>query len=163
MKTAHRNASRAKRQLSPIERLPKFWRPVTPEAMQTTAKVVHWDLITRFTDGTATNADMWSWIETGFLYSHMMFLLVGEEAVEFTPEAMDAIAEQLATYPAVTRRYADTQRVGFSAAELLAARAAANVFDDLMELDRHGIALRAAFVGRGQAKALMKKFKGIAC
>lgn len=153
MKTAHRKAAREKR-----KQLPKFWRPHTPESIQTTAKVVHWDLITRFTDGTATNEDMWSWIETGLLYSHMMYLLASEEAVEFTTEAMDAIAEQLATYPAVTKRYRDTRRAGFNAAELLAARAAANVMDDLIGLDRHGIALRAAFWGREQAKTLMTRF-----
>jgi hypothetical protein len=152
MKTAHRNASRAKRQ-----QLPKFWRPATPESLQISAKVAHWDLLTQFTDGSATAETMWEWIETGLMYAHMVHLLAGEEAMEFTPEALDAIAEQLATYPAITKRHRDTGRAGFTAAELLTARAAANVMDSLIELDRHGIALRAALVGREQARVLMGK------
>jgi hypothetical protein len=153
MRTAHRNASRAKRQ-----QLPKFWRPATPASLQTSAKVAHWDLLNRFTDGSATAETMWEWIETGLMYAHMVHLLTAEEAMQFTPEALEAIAEQLATYPAITKRHRDTSRAGFTAAELLTARAAANVMDSLIELDRHGIALRAAFVGREQANVLMSRF-----
>lgn len=144
MKTAHRIASRQKRagMANPAD-LPKFWRPKITQAQQLDCKVIHWDLIDRFTAGTATRADLWDWMETGFTYSQLMRLLASD-GTEFTPEAMNAVAEQLDTYQAVATRYARTGRAGFSAAELLIARAAAQVFDSLIELDRHSFAEQAA-------------------
>jgi hypothetical protein len=105
--------------------------------------VTHWDLVNRFTDGTATQEDLWDWMETGFTYSQMIHLLA-EDGLEFTDEALNAIAEQLLTYESVAARFNRTGRVGFNAQELLTARAAASVMDDLIEADRHGIAVRAA-------------------
>lgn len=144
MKTSHRIASRQKRagMANPAD-LPKFWRPKITQAQQLDCKVIHWDLIDRFTAGTATRADLWDWMETGFTYSQLMRLLASD-GTEFTPEAMNAVAEQLDTYQAVATRYARTGRAGFSAAELLIARAAAQVFDSLIELDRHSFAEHAA-------------------
>lgn len=138
MKTAHRNASRAKRQ-----QLPKFWRGSLSQHQQIDCKLIHWDLIDRFVNGTATTDDLWDWVETGATYSQMMRLLV-QDGTEFTPEAMEAVAEQIGIYESVANRCARTGRVAFSGPELLIARAAANVFDDLVEIDRYGIAEQAA-------------------
>lgn len=138
MKSAHRAAARAKRQA-----LPKFWRPAMPETAKLDAKLTHWDLVTRISTGTACTDDLWDWIETGFTYSQMMRLLV-EDGTEFTPEAMDAIASQIVIYESVIDRYRRTGRIGFSGPELLTARAAACVMDGLIDMDRHGIAERAA-------------------
>ena len=140
MKTAHRNAARAKRQQAI---LPKFWRPVLSSEVKLDAKVIHWDLVNRISSGAATFDDLRDWIETGLTYSQMMQLLA-EDGTEFTAEALDAIAGQIGIYESVIERYGRTGRVGFSGPELLTARAAACVMDGLIELDRHGIAERAA-------------------
>lgn len=153
MKTAHRNAARAKR-----EGLPKFWLPAASESRRITGKVACLDLIDRFTSGTATPDDMWDWIETGFMAAHMVHLLSTQEAVAFTEEAMAAVAEQMSTFPNVTGRHRRTGRVGFNSAELLAARAAAEVTTGLLDMDRHGIAERAAHWGQEQARALRGRF-----
>lgn len=142
MNTAHRQQSRAKRQQLPPQ-LPKFWRAPLSQAQQLDCKLIHWDLIDRFTSGTATADNLWEWVETGATYSQMMRLLM-QDGTEFTPEALEAVAEQISIYDSVATRYARTGRVGFSAPELLIARAAASVFDQLVEIDRHGIAERAA-------------------
>lgn len=138
MKTAHRNASRAKRQ-----QLPKFWRGSLNHDQQRDCKLIHWDLIDRFVNGTSTTDDLWDWVETGATYSQMMRLLA-KDGTDFTPEAMEAVAEQIGIYESVANRFARTGRVAFSGPELLIARAAANVFDDLVEIDRYGISEQAA-------------------
>ena len=140
MKTAHRNAARAKRQQAT---LPKFWRPALSAEVKLNAKLTHWDLLNRISSGAATFDDLRDWIETGLTYSQMMRMLV-EDGTEFTTEALDAIAAQIGIYESVIARYGRTGRVGFSGPELLTARAAACVMDSLIELDRHGIAERAA-------------------
>ena len=139
MKTMYRIAAHAKRQ----DQLPKFWRPKLDAGDQLDCKLTHWDLITRFTDGTANVGDLWDWIETGFTYSQMMHLLA-EDGMAFTYEAQAAMADQLAIYEAVIARYRTMARVGFNGAQLNIARAAAHVMDGLIENDRHGIAVRAA-------------------
>lgn len=138
MKTSHRIASRAKH--AP---LPKFWQPKLDSAQVLDCKLIHWDLIDRFTTGTANVGDLWSWIETGYTYSQFMRLLV-EDGTEFTQEAMQALAEQLDSYPAVIARYRNTGRVGFNGEQLAIARAAAHIMDGLIAMDRHGIAVKAA-------------------
>lgn len=122
--------------------LPKFWRPKLDERTVRTAKLAHHDLVYRLETGTASQEDLWDWMETGFTYSQM-FRLLHEDGVEFTPEAEMAIAAQLDTYPAVCARYRRTRRVGLTGPELQIARDAAGVFDGLMDLDRHGIAVAA--------------------
>lgn len=124
-------------------RLPKFWRPKLEPDAQFQAKLTHWDLVYRFTDGTATPEVLWDWMETGFTYSQMMRLLA-EDGTPFTDEALTAISEQLLIYESVAARFTRTGRVGFSGQELQIARAAAFVMDGLIEMDRHGIATRAA-------------------
>lgn len=141
MKTAHRTASYAKRQH--LAQLPKFWQPKLDTSQVIDAKVIHWDLIDRFTSGTANVVDLWDWIETGFTLSQMMYLLT-EDGVEFTYEAQAALAEQLGIYEDVIARYRTTGRVGFNGTQLQIARAAAHVMDGLIDMDRHGIAVKAA-------------------
>lgn len=135
-------ASRAKRQYADMG-LPKFWRPKLAPAQCLSAKIVHWDLVDRFVNGTATYIDLWDWIETGFTYSQIMRLLA-EDGTEFTPEAESALAGQLDIYLNVIARYRTTRRVAFNGPELNIARAAAHVMDGLIDMDRHGIALKAA-------------------
>lgn len=157
MKTAHRIASHHKRNAIQDLALPKFWRPKMEAAQQLNAKVTHWDLVNRFTDGTAKKEDLWDWMETGFTYSRMMHLLV-EDGLSLTDEAMNAIAEQLLSYESVAARFHRTGRVGFNAQELLTARAAASVMDDLIDADRHGIAVSAALWSAEQMLKLRRGF-----
>lgn len=138
--------------------LPKFWRPKLTAAQQLECKLAHWDVIDRFTSGEADSGDLWDWMETGFTYRKLMDLLK-QDGTDFTPEAMAAIDEQLATYEAVAARYARTGRAGFNAAELLTARAAASVFDSLVELDRNGLAQDAARWSIEQMAAISREQK----
>jgi hypothetical protein len=48
------------------------------------------------------------------------------------------------TFTGVIERFKATGRVGFNSTQLLAARAAAEVMDQLIEMDRFGFAVRAA-------------------
>lgn len=136
-------------------RLPKFWRPkLAPERVQT-CQIVHRDLVTRFTDGSATRDDLWDWIETGFTYSQMMRLLF-EDGEQFTPEAEACLARQIDIYPAVCARYRSTGRAGLSGPELQIAKDAADVMDALIAMDRHGIAERAALWSTRQMEKLRR-------
>jgi hypothetical protein len=140
----------------PPAQLPKFWRPKLPVSVRTTAQIVHWDLITRFTDGTAGAEELWDWIETGFTYSQIARLLAAD-GVEFDPAAMNTLAEQLDSYESVFDRLRKTGRIGFDAAQLRIARAAAEVMDALIDMDRHGIAERAARWSVDQMAAMRKR------
>ncbi|WP_114968518.1 hypothetical protein [Rhodoferax ferrireducens] len=123
---------------------PKFWRPKLAATQCLDAKIIHWDLIGRFTDGSATTGDLWDWIETGYTYSQIMRLQT-EDGTEFTPEAVAAMSEQLDIYASVIARFRTTGRVGFSGPELCVAKAAAHIMDGLIDIDRHGIAVKAAY------------------
>ena len=153
MNTIHRAASRAKRKTYPL--IPKWWQPKVTQSLQSTCQVIHWDNITAITHGTADEALMWDWVECGLTYGEMMRLLI-LDGVAFTPEAQAAIAEQLACWPAVVQRFRTTGRVGFTGTELNIARAAANVMDALIGMDRHGIAWAARMWSNEQ----MAKLKG---
>ena len=146
MKTAHRLASHAKRlnaaRINAVD-LPKFWKPKLTETQKLDCQLIHWDLISRFTAGTADKGDLWDWAETGLTYSRFMYLIY-QDGTQFTPEAQQAVDEQLQSYEAVIGRFMRTGRVGFTGAELLIARAAASVFDGLVALDRNGFADQAA-------------------
>ncbi|WP_212645469.1 hypothetical protein [Delftia sp. PE138] len=122
--------------------VPKFWRAKLAPSTKLSAKVAHHDLVQRLETGTATVADLWDWIETGFTYSQM-FRLLWEDGEPLTEEAEAAIAAQLNTYPAVCARLRAKKRVGLSGPELQIARQAAQVFDGLIDLDRNGIAVAA--------------------
>lgn len=122
--------------------VPKFWRAKLAPTTKLSAKVAHHDLVQRLETGTATVADLWDWIETGFTYSQM-FRLLHEDGERFTDEAIKSVDDQLNTYPAVCQRLKKTKRVGLSGPELQIARQAAQVFDGLIDLDRNGIAVAA--------------------
>lgn len=138
MRTAHRRAAHAKRAT-----LPKWFLPKMDADQILDCQVLHWDLLERMTHGRATGDDLLDWIATGFTYSELMRLLEAD-GTPFTEEAKAAIAEQLECYGAVMERFRTTGRVGFNSAQLLTARAAAEVMDQLIEMDRFGFAVRAA-------------------
>jgi len=143
MKTKHRNASHAKQQRRYQNQMPKFWQPKLSGDQCLDAKIIHWDLITRFTDGTATKVDLWDWIETGYTYCKLIELHQAD-GTEFTQEAIDAVSDQVEIFDSVIRRFKTTGRVAFSGPELCIARAAAHVFDSLIDIDRNGIAVKSA-------------------
>lgn len=140
----------------PDLRLPKFWRPKVTPAVQLSSQLAHWNLITAFVDGTADATTLQEWIDTGFTYSQMMHLLHAD-GTEFTVEAERALVDQLEIYDAVATRHRTTGRVAFSGPELVVARAAAQVMDTLIEMDRHGIALKAALWTTEQSARLAKR------
>lgn len=122
--------------------LPKFWRPKISTAQALDARIVHNDLLARMATGAATTGDLWDWMETGFTYSQMMHLLA-EDGVQFTEEAVNALAQQLESYGPICERLRRTGRAGLSGPELKIAHEAAAVMDELIGLDRHGIAEQA--------------------
>ncbi|WP_342617171.1 hypothetical protein [Rhodoferax sp. GW822-FHT02A01] len=141
MKTFHRNSSHAKRQH--FNQLPKFWQPKIDEQQQLDCKLTHWNLFDLIRLGQADSATLWDWIETGFTYSQFMRLMAAD-GVDFTDEAAQALADQLNIYEDVIARYRKTGRVGFNGQQINIARAACYVMDGLIEMDRHGIAVKAA-------------------
>jgi len=139
--------------------LPKYWRPKLKPAVQTTAQIAHWDLVHDFTHGRATRTTLLEWIATGLTYSQMMRLLA-QDGEQFTREAEQAMTDQLESYPGIKARYESTGRVGFNAAELNTARAAAHVMDTLITMDRHGIALKAVDWSNRQMDRINILYKG---
>lgn len=138
MKTAHRRAAHAKR-----DSIPKFWlRPLTSDQM-TRCKLAHWTTIDQFTSGRATEIELWDLVYNGLMYAELMRLLKAD-GTPFTEEAMAAITEHVQTFTGVIERFKKSGRVGFNSEQLLAARAAAEVMDQLIEMDRFGFAVRAA-------------------
>ena len=135
------------------QELPRFFRPRLQPADQLRAGVIHWDLLSQFTGGTATQAILWDWIETGLTYCKMMQLLA-DDGLAFEPAAVEAINAQIESYEGVIARFRTTSRAGFSAAELASARAAAQVMDELLTLDRNGIADQAGRWAVAQMRAL---------
>lgn len=123
--------------------IPKFWQPKLAKHQCLDAKIIHWDLIDRFSQGAANKNDLWDWIETGYTYCKMIELHQKDGTV-FTQESIEAVSNQIDIYESVIERYKRTGRVGFSAQELIVARAAASVFDSLIDIDRNGIAVCAS-------------------
>ena len=155
MRTAHRTASKAKRQY--VGQLPKFWQPKIDERQQFDCKMTHWNLFDLIRLGQADSATLWDWIETGFTYSQFMRLMSGD-GVEFTDEAAQALADQLNSYDDVVARYRNTGRVGFNGQQINIARAACYVMDGLIEMDRHGIAVKAARWSLEQMAKIRREF-----
>ncbi len=151
MRTAHRRAAHAKR-----DSIPKFWlRPLTSDQM-TRCKLAHWTTIDQFTSGRATETELWDLVYNGFMYAELMRLLKAD-GTPFTEEAVDAIREHVETFGGMIERFKATGRVGFNSTQLLAARAAAEVMDQLIEMDRFGFAVRAA----EHANVLMHTVRGL--
>jgi len=122
--------------------MPKFWAPKLVPSQCLDAKIIHWDLIDRFTSGTADKGDLWDWIETGYTYCKLIELHQAD-GTEFTSEAIEAVSNQVDIFDSVIQRYKRTGRVAFNGEEMCIARAAAHVFDSLIDIDRHGIAVKA--------------------
>ena len=133
--------------------LPRFFRPKLGPADQLRAGIIHWDLVSRFVDGSANPAILWDWIETGLTYCQMMQLLTAD-GLAFESEAIEAMNAQIESYESVIARYRTTGRVGFAASELATARAAGMVMDALLLLDRNGIADQAGRWAVEQMRAL---------
>lgn len=142
----------------PQNQLPKFWRPKITSTQCLDSKIVHWDLIGLFSSGKAEQDDLWDWIETGYTYRYMV-VLHQIDGTNLTDEAVKAVDDQVAIFDSVVRRYKTTGRVGFSGPELCIARAAADVFDDLIGIDRNGITVMAAQMSR----KLMGKIRDMDC
>ena len=136
--------------------LPKFWRPKLTSIQQLTCKVAHWDLVERLATGQASTDDCWDWMETGYTYMTMVNLYA-QDGVQFTDEAISALRAQGDSYEAICARMQRTGKVGLTGPELLIARAAAGVMDELIAMDRHGIALRAAKESTRQMDRILKK------
>lgn len=148
MKTAYRHPA-----ARPGHSIPKFWRPKVTPSSQLTCQIIHWDLITHFTRGTATAVELWDWIETGFTYSQMMRLLI-IDGVEFSTADQLTLNAQIEIYDAVIARFKNSGRCGFNGEELAIARAAAVVMDHLITKDRHGIADQAGRWSLEQMRSL---------
>jgi hypothetical protein len=148
MKTAHRRASHAKR-AEPS----KFWQPAITAAKVSSCKLAHWDAFGRLTRPQATQIDLMDWVEAGLTYTELMRLLEAD-GTEFTPEAKAAMAENNAASVVVLARFKTKQLIGFNSEQLLAARAACEVMDLLIEMDRFGFAVRAALWSNAQMARL---------
>ena len=140
----------------PDLRLPKFWRPKVTAAVKLDSQLAHWQMITAFVEGKADATLLQEWIDTGFTYSQMMHLLHAD-GTEFTKVAEHALVDQLEIYDAIIKRHRATGRVAFTGPELVIARAAAEVMDALIQMDRHGIALKAAIWTTEQSARLAKR------
>lgn len=123
--------------------LPKFWRPKLSTDQVLDASLIHNDLVRKLAQGEASRDDLWDWMETGFTYTQMMRLLI-EDGMEFTEEAQVALAQQLESYGPIGERLQRVGRVVLTGSELTVAKDAAAVMDELVKLDRHGIAEQAA-------------------
>jgi len=139
--------------------LPKFWRPKITAGQVLNSRIVHNDLVHRLATGTASTGDLWDWMETGFTYRQMMRMLA-EDGVQFTDEAVAALARQLESYGPICERLRRTGRAGLSGPELKVAREAAEVMDELIGMDRHGIAERAALWSIEQMARIQMLKKG---
>ena len=123
--------------------LPKFWRPKLSTDQVLDASLIHNELVRKLSHGEASREDLWDWMETGFTYTQMMRLLM-EDGMEFTEDAQLALAQQLESYVAIGERLQRVGRVVLTGPELTNAKDAAAVMDELVKLDRHGVAEQAA-------------------
>lgn len=138
--------------------LPKFWRPKISTAQVLNARIVHNDLLNRLATGTASTGDLWDWMETGFTYTQMMRLLA-DDGVQFTDDAIQALLMQLETYEAICARLRRTGRPVLTGPELQIAKQAAAVMDELIDLDRHGIARKAALWSMDQMARIRRAMR----
>lgn len=137
--------------------IPKFWQPKAAPSRQLTTSIYHWDVISQFTSGEATEATLWAWIEAALVYSEMTRRFIAD-GVPVTDEAISAIAEQLEMVAPVMAKFKATSRVEFTGSQLLIARQAGYVMDQLIAADRHGIAWHSIV----WARAEMDKMKVVA-
>lgn len=154
MKSKHRKASHAKR--AAIHRLPKFWEPKTPETDKLTCKIAHHHNVEEIRKGGAGVDILLEWAESIFTYSEMMKLYVAD-GIDISEEAGQLMADQLLSCAEVADRYNRTGKVGFNAEQLNIAKATAFLMDDLIALDRHGIAVQALINSSTHMAALRKQ------
>lgn len=122
--------------------VPKWFRVKLAPAEQVRCKFAHINLIERFTNGSATKQDMLDWICNALTYARMVQLLA-DDGQELSACDQQVFAEQVLVIDALVDRYRLHGRVGFSGPELEIARTAAGLMDQVIELDRHGIAAAA--------------------
>lgn len=144
---------RAIQQRRGTQALPKFWRPRLTDGQVLSARIVHNDLLAALTAGGARPIVLWDWMETCFTYLQMMRLLE-EDGTVFTEDAKLAITMAVDDLESVAERFRRTKRVGFSGPELTHALEAAAVMDELIALDRHGIAEKAALWSTEQRRKI---------
>ena len=134
-------------------KLPKFWRPRLTQAQVLQASIVHHDLLATLEAGGASGAVLFDWMESCVTYLQMMRLLE-KDGTEFTEDAKQAITRAVDDTASVAERFRRIGRVGFSGPELQHARAAAAVMDELITMDRNGIAEQAALWSIEQRKRI---------
>lgn len=135
--------------------IPKFWRAKTPASVIRDTQIVHHDLVARFVDGMATTDDLKDLMETWFTYTIMMEFYA-EEGTTFTDDAkalMQTLGEIL---PNLHARHAPPACISLNAQEMDIAKSAAAVMDELIAMDRHGIALRAAMASAARLQQMDK-------
>lgn len=142
--------------------LPKFWRPRLTHEQVINAQIVHHDLLETMVSGSASGVVLFDWMETCATYLQMMRLLE-KDGTEFTDEAKLTILQALDDTASVAERFRRTKRVGFSGPELMHAREAASVMDELIAMDRNGIAEQAALWSVEQRRHINETIKESFC
>ena len=118
-------------------------------------QIVHNDLIARFAAGAATGDDLQDLMETWLTYTNMMDLY-SQEGTVFTDEAgavMQALGEM---FPVLHARHVSASCILLTEQEVDTAKSAAGVMDELIAMDRNGIALRAAMASSAQLRQMGK-------
>ena len=142
--------------------IPKFFQPKVSADVALKCRIIHWDNLTRFVNGSADAELLWDWIECSLTYDKMMALFIAD-GIQITPDAIEAIADQSHQWPGVAGRYQATGRIGFTGPELAIARAAAHVMDALIGMDRNGIAWAARTWSNAEIKKVKAKYQRAAC
>jgi len=127
----------------------------TPESDIRKVQIIHHDLIARFVDGMATSDDLKDLMETWFTYTIMMELYA-EEGTTFTDDAKAVMQTLGEILPNLHARHAPPACISLNAQEMDIAKSAAAVMDELIAMDRHGIALRAAIASAARLQQLPK-------
>jgi hypothetical protein len=154
VKTARKKSPHKKRTV--YELLPKFFQPKVTKKSQMICQVIHWDFVDHFARGIATPAILWGWVEACLTYSKMMEAL-SSDGTEFTPAAQATIVQLLEIQPVIIERFKTTGLVELTADELKVCKAGALVMDEMVQIDKYGI----AWAARQWSNAEMEKIKGM--
>jgi hypothetical protein len=152
VKPARKKSTHKKRTV--YELLPKYFQPKVTKKSQTVCQVIHWDFVDQFARGIATPPHLWGWVEACLTYSEMMRLL-SAEGTEFTPEAGAAMVLLLEIQPQIIERFKTTGLIEFTADELAVCKAGALVMDEMVQIDKYGI----AWASRQWSNARMEHLK----
>lgn len=156
MKSKHRKASKAKR--AALVLMPKWWLPKMEASQKLDTKIIHSDNLTPMTNGTATLEDLMDWMESAYTYTEVIRILRAEDMV-LTDEQVAPIAAQMAIHDQIMTRYEKTGRIGFSGLEYSIARAAAELMDNLSELEFNGSHARAVIASEPKKAAIRARMK----